>query len=1325
MLKQTYSLTPLQKAMLFTSVTASRAGINIEQVVVRIPQALDGERLREAWRRVIERHDILRTSFHWPGGSEPFQRVDDEAEMPWRVLDGKEWSSEQGDTIWRTVLEDDRTRGFQMNQAPLMRCGLTEFNGRETRLLWTFHHILMDGRSISLVLEEVLSFYEELGRRERRERPAPKPFGEFVEWLSQLDEKPAARYWKELLSGFEPPQPLQLGKAGDSETAQPLPYGLCDHCMDEEATGQLEDFARQQDITLNTLAQAAWALVLSWYQDHPDIVFGAVRACRHWGGAAQKDRVGLFINNLPVRVRMDDDLPASEWLQALRRQHIDIRLYEFSPGEKIREWAGLSRETTLLESSVMFEQGSFTGNLHRALPQWSSARVEIHERAGLPLMLGATRDNGLRLELEYDARRFSAVLAGRMLGHVEQALIGLAQSSGKKLGELSILKPDEFQRLIYGWNRIPNEYRLDRCAHQFIEDLAEKYPEACAVEAGDTSLTYIELNTRANRLAHRLRRMGVGLENRVGISVERTPWTIVSILGIMKAGAAYVPIDPEYPAQRKEFIVRDAEPSVLICDQASMESLPPANARVLVVDREWEDIQNESGNNPEGLARPDGAAYMIYTSGSTGVPKGVVNLHRGLVNEIQNVLEIFGIGPSDRVLQFSTINFDSAIEEIFVSLMAGATLVLRTKEMLTTRRHFHHAVEELRITMLDLPTAFWSQWVNYMEQEGMKPPPSLRVVVVGGEKAAATVYEAWQHATQGRVRWVNTYGPTETSIVSHYFVSPDTPERRVRLADVPIGRVLANDFAYVLDSQKRPVPQGAVGELYIGGAGVARGYWKRPELTGKAFIDDPFALSPGARMYRTGDRARYREDGELEYVGRADFQIKLRGYRVEPGEIEQALGGHPDVAETIVLPHQTDRNALSLAAYVVSPKASLTAAILREFLKERLPDYMIPQAFVFLDAMPLTPNGKVDRKALPKPAFGDTGGEEIEAASNPMEEKLAAIFAKALRLERIGATGNFFDYGLDSLLTIELIEEAMKSGIELAPQTIFQYPSIRQLAGHLPASIPPGVIPADIKERSPLVPLNAKGNRPPIFLIHATPGDVMGYGNLVHHLGEDQPCYGFTSRGLFDVNLCHQTIEEMAAYYNERLLEFKHQEPYILGGWCYGGTVAFEMARQLRESGKQAALAFLIECLASPPKGAWGMARYKLRRMTSFLRMPLRGQAVYLKNKINHRLAPEFDRLEETIALTESPASLANRLAVYRENMKAFWRYRSSAYEGPLDVFLSNNPAFDSIYDSEGGWPLVAERAQYHYFSGRHDSILKEPAVRPLARRIRQLIDSL
>ena len=1316
---QTYSLTPLQKTMLFTSVTEPHAGFNIEQIILHIPALIDGVRLQKAWNQVMLRHDILRNSFHWPGGAEPYQITEDPMEMPWQVLDWQDSSPNKKNQDWEELLIEDRRNGFAMNQAPLMRCFLVAFNDDENRLLWTFHHILLDGRSISIVLEDVFSIYDDLLSGETANQSKSKPFYEFVDWLKGLDEKPSLQYWKQLLHDVELREPLQLGELDRDITESSSPYQLDHVCLNEKVAADLEALAKKQDITLNALVQAAWALVLSRYQDNPDIVFGAVRACRYWGGEAQKDRVGLFINNLPVRVQIDEELTVAGFLQSVRQQHIDIRPFEFSPRDKIKEWAELPREAVLLESTVMFEQGSFTGNLHRALPHWASVRVEIHECAGLPLMLGATRDNGLCLELEYDKRRFNPILAQRMLEHVKQAIITLAESPEKKLGEISILKPEEYQKLIYEWNQKPNNYCLDQCAHHFVELVAGKFPDTVAVESREFSLTYTELNSRSNRLAHRLRRLGIGAGHWVGISVERTPWMIICILGIMKSGAAYVPLDPEYPSERKEFIVNDAELSGIICDQASFISLPQTRATVLIVDREWEDIRNESDANPDVLSKSDAAAYMIYTSGSTGTPKGVVNLHRGLVNEIQNVMDIFTVGPGDRILQFSTINFDAAVEEIFVALMAGATLVLRAKEMLTTRQHFHQGVQDLKITMLDLPTAFWSQWVNYMDQEHLEPPQSLKVVVVGGEKVAANVYEAWQRVTEGRVRWVNTYGPTETSIISHYYVSPDTPGNRIYLQDIPIGKVLANDYAYVLDSQKRPVPFGAEGELYIGGAGVARGYWNRSELTKKAFFADPYLSIPEALMYRTGDRVRYLEDGNLEYLGRTDFQVKIRGYRVEPGEIELALGSHPDVAEVVVVPHKMDRNNLVLVAYIVSPKDSLTSIELREYLKSRLPDYMIPQVFMTIKELPLTPNGKVDRNALPKPVFNKAGEENIIAPCNPMEDKLTAVFSKVLRLEKVSVTGNFFDYGGDSLLTIELIEEAMKTGIELDPQTIFQYPGIRQLSNFLSSSSND-----EIKEKSPLVPLNAQGDRPPIYFVHATPGDVMGYGNLVYHLGSDQPIYGFISRGLFDPDLCHKTIEEMAAYYIEHLITFDPAGPYILGGWCYGGTVVFEMARQLRELGREVALLILIECMASPPKGKFGEFRYKLRRMASFFRMPLKGQSIYIKNKINHRLAPDFDRLEDNIALTESPASLVNRLTVYRENMKAFWRFRSSPYNGPMDVFLSNNPCFDTIYDAKGGWPLITKQARYHYFSGRHDTILKEPVVNLLAERIRQLIDS-
>ncbi len=1315
--KSEYPLGPMQKAMLFACVANRNSGVNIEQVEIDFGEKIDCAKLQTSWETVIARHDILRTTLHWRPGKEPYQTVHEQAEAPWQNIDRQNLRAEERESSRLEFLRQDRTAGFDPEQAPLMRFCLFEEPDRH-RLIWTFHHMLLDGRSISIVLEEVFIAYLALEQNTQPQFEPPKPYCDYIDWLEKQDETSSRSYWQEFFKDYQPAPPIEIGgPLSENSALEPSDSVLLS--LDAGDTSRLEHLAAELGVTLNTIFQAAWALVLSRYTDHEDIVFGAIRACRHWEGKASLNRTGVFINNLPVRVQCDDDQPVSTWLKNLREQHTIIRPYEHTSYEKIESWGKLPQNSNVFETSVMFEIGSFEGRLRQEFPQWPDLQVRIHERSGLPLMISGVRDETLDMELEYDTRRFSRGSAMQILGHMRQTMLNMFENPNGNVGEIQIFDSAEFHQLISGWNQTDTDFPLSNCAHELFEKQALNTPEALAVESAEWSLTYAELNTRSNQFARYLQQQGVKPDTFVGLCVRRSPWMLVGIMGILKAGAAYVPIDPDYPRKRQELIVEDSELAIIVCDEKTEHEVVSTDAQLLAIDRLWTKISVVDNKPLQTTVSPESAAYMIYTSGSTGKPKGVVNLHRGLVNEALGAGKIFPIGPGDRVLQFATISFDAALEEIFGALLSGATLVLRDDAMLATRGAFHDAVRDKKITVLDLPTAFWAQWIQYARQENLELPDSLHSVIVGGEKTSAKAYANWQEVNKGRVRWINTYGPTETAIVSTYYVSPDLPGKVNPIQEVPIGRPIPNCSNHILDSKLRPVPNGVKGELYIGGAGVARGYWNRPELTQEVFVPDPFAEDPKAKMYRTRDLVRRREDGEIEYSGRADTQLKLRGFRIEPLEISYALEQHPDIDEAVVVLHQSTSNLQKLAAYIVPREdKQVTPDDLRNFARDYLPEYMIPQAVIQMQSLPLNENGKVNVKALPPPAEdSETQDTVVLKAENETEEKLQTIFAKVLQKEQIGVTDNFFHLGGDSLLTLQLIEESMKSGIELDPQTIFQNPSVRELA----SAIFQGKGPA-IQSQGPLVTLQANGTRPRLYLVHATPGDVMGYGNLIQHLGNDQPCYGFTSRGLIDKDLCHTSIEDMAAYYNQHLLEFDPDGPYNLGGWCYGGIVAFEMARQLLAQGREVAGLFLIEAVAPPPDGPWGSWRYRFRRLACLLRMSPAKQIAYLRAKLTHQEQYNIDKVAENIALTDSPASLANRLHVYEENVKAYNKYQGQPYDGPMDVFLTEDTHPGVISDPQAAWPLYTANANYHTFPATHEDILKEPSVIPLAKALLESI---
>jgi len=669
--------------------------------------------------------------------------------------------------------------------------------------------------------------------------------------------------------------------------------------------------------------------------------------------------------------------------------------------------------------------------------------------------------------LEYNIDLFDAATISRMLGHFQTLLEGIVANPDERVSDLPLLTETERYQLLVGWNDTQRDYPKDRCVHELFEEQVERTPQATAVMFEEERLSYRELNRRANQLAHRLQALGVGPGVLAGICMERSVEMVVGLLGILKAGGAYVPVDPNYPMERLALVLNDAQTPVLLSQQHLAETFPRHGAEILCLDSEWETIAQESQENPVSEVITDKLAYVIYTSGSTGRPKGVQVAHRALVNFITSSCATFALEPSDRVLQFASISFDTAAEEIFPCLVRGATLVLRTDSMLDSVSAFLQKCRDWGVTVLDLPTVYWHELTAKLSSEHLAIPEQLRLVIIGGEKALPDKLAQWQQCVDGHVRLLNTYGPTEATVVATMWESNGTAQVDESLREVPIGRPIPNVQTYVLDKHLNPVPIGVPGELHIGGAGLARGYLNRPELTREKFIPHPFSKEPGERLYKTGDLARYRPDGNIEFLGRLDYQVKIRGFRVELGEIEAVLGQHPAVRGVAVMAREDIRkegweseNLKSkiqnpkldkcLVAYVVSNQQPCPMATeLRSFLKEKLPDYMIPSAFVMLDALPLTPNGKTDRRALPAP---DQTRPDLEGAfvapRNPVEEVLAGIWVEVLGFDQVGIHDNFFEIGGHSLLATQVISRVRKSfHVELPLRSLFEKPTIEELAG--------------------------------------------------------------------------------------------------------------------------------------------------------------------------------------------------------------------------------------------------------------------------------------
>ncbi|HIP97139.1 MAG TPA: amino acid adenylation domain-containing protein, partial [Anaerolineae bacterium] len=974
------------------------------------------------------------------------------------------------ETRLKTFLQAERLNGFKLSEPPLMRLALMRVDEDAYKFVWTHHHLLMDGWSLPILLQEVFAFYEAFRRGQELYLEPHRPYRDYIAWLKQQDLSQAEAFWRQVLRGFTAPTPLVVDRApesvsDESPVAGDAGYGKLETLLSVETTAALGALARQHELTLNTMVQGAWALLLSRYSGEEDVVFGATVSGRPADLAGAESMVGLLINTLPVRARVSPEASLLAWLRELQTHQVELRQYEYSSLVQIQGWSDVPRGLPLFESILVFENYPVETSLQAQEGSLTIQDVHTAERTNYPLTVVAGPGEKLMLQIAYDCRRFDAATIQRMLGHFQTLLESIAADPGRRISSLPILTETERQQVLVGWNATTVGRPQDQCLPQLFEAQVERTPQAFAVTSEGRQLTYAELNRQANQLAHHLRKLGVGPETLVGICVERSPEMMVGLLSVLKAGGAYLPLDPLYPPERLTFMLEDAQVPVLLTQAHLVERLPISrnthhvSRKIICLDADWATIAQESTENPTSAVTPDNLAYVIYTSGSTGVPKGVMVPHRALVNHALAMMETFGLKGDDRLLQFISPSFDASGEEFYPTLLSGATLVLPRNVAELAGADLVRFCAQKGITILHLPASVWHQCVDDLLANGLPVRAPLRMLLVGGESPAVDRLQSWAQLVEQPIRFLNAYGPTEATITTTLYETTCEMETVSTLTNVPIGYPIANAQVYLLDSHLQPVPVGVPGELYIGGAGVARGYLNRPKLTAERFIPDPFTSPsvPGARLYKTGDLARYLPDGNIEFLGRVDHQVKVRGFRIELGEIEAALGQHPELRESVVIVREDVPGDKRLVAYVVPKDAGSETedegppsfvSELRGFLKEKLPDYMVPSAFVTLDALPLTPTGKVDRRALPAPdGLRPELEREYVAPRTPTEEKLVAICAELLGIHRVGVYDNFFDLGGHSLLATQFISRVRTAfGVEVPLRSLFEHPTIAELA---------------------------------------------------------------------------------------------------------------------------------------------------------------------------------------------------------------------------------------------------------------------------------------
>ncbi len=1086
---------------------------------VRLAGQLDVEALGRALNEVVRRHEVLRTTFSVEA-DEPVQVIHPDLAVPLPLVDlraaGRDRAAIQAEA--QRVAVEDAMQPFDLATGPLIRARLLRLADDEHILVTNTHHIVSDGWSVGVLVREMAALYAAFsGDTGAGLKPAPTPlpplpvqYADFAIWQRQwlAGEKLQAQldYWRQQLGDAPPvlqlpadrPRPATPSARGASHTFH-VPKPLADG---------LAALAQRAGATPFMALLAAFQTLLYRYTGQEDIAVGTPIANR--GRAEIEGLIGFFVNTLVLRSRLNGEagrLTFRQLLARVRQIALDAYANQDVPFEMLVETLHPERDLSHTPFfQVMFALQN-TPSAPARLPGLTLSQVQTHSGTttfDMTLVIGETLD-GLAGAIEYDTDLFDAATMERLAGHFVTLLAGIVADPDVPIARLPLMVEAERQQILVTWNATAAPFPADRGIHQLFEAQVARTPDAIAlIHPGldglaprpRAELTYAELNARANQLAHHLRSLGVGPESIVGLMTERSPEMIIGLLGILKAGGAYLPLDPAYPADRIAFMLADSGAQVLLTQEKLIEdgrwqmadgraqeasrSTQFAIRHTLRLDADWPEIARQpAANIPDSTFHiphsrfhiPDSLAYVIYTSGSTGTPKGVGVPHRGVVNHNAAVAGRFGLEPGERVLQFATISFDAAVEEIFPALHTGATLVLRPDSVLVTGDELLRLIQQERITVLDFPTAYWRQWVQELAQLGASVPAHVRLVVVGGDAAAPETYATWLKLGSEHVTWLNTYGPTETSIISTWYEPPRDLRSWDPAAPLPIGGPLPNTQLYVLDRNLEPVPIGVPGELYIGGAGVTRGYLGRPELTAERFVPDPFAdetrrqgdnelggsglpLSPSphlprrARLYRTGDLVRWRADGNLEFLGRTDFQVKIRGMRIEMGEVAAALGQLPGVADCAVLA-KDGAGGKRLVAYVaLKSDAARDASGLRAALAQRLPDYMLPSAYVLLDALPRTPSGKLDRRGLPAPEQAEAEAGALDARPRtPVEEMLAAMWERVLDLPQAGIHDNFFDLGGHSLLATQLISRLRAAfEVELPVRALFEQPTIAGLA---------------------------------------------------------------------------------------------------------------------------------------------------------------------------------------------------------------------------------------------------------------------------------------
>ncbi|RBL90135.1 non-ribosomal peptide synthase/polyketide synthase [Chitinophaga flava] len=1057
-----YRLSALQEGMLFHSLYDKTSGAYIEQFACDL-LSLQPAAFRTAWEQLIRQHSILRTAFFSDEAAIPLQGIFKEVSLPLEILDYSQMDETRQQQAIRDFMLADSRKAFDFKVAPLMRIALIRLKDDNYRLLWTFHHILFDGWSVPILVEELLRAYEAAVKGEVMPAAPEDRYEDFIRYLDKQDQEQEASYWSNYMQGVEEATLLPFIKAGVDRTKETGDYK--DHLvkLDTAASAKIAAFAHQHHITINTLMQGVWACLLYHYTGHENITYGVTVSGRPEDLPGIEQRVGLYINTIPLHAAIQEDKPLVQWLQELQANQLQSREFQHTGLDAIQRWSGLAGE--LFDSLLVFENYPVSKVIEAESWQLQVENVAVQEKTNYPLTILIGAGAVINIRFSYNSHLLPVVYMEAIAGHFETILQQMLENAAAPLPALQWLTPLEQQQLLTFNNTAVTWPEYKNLVELFSAQV-RRTPNAIAVVFEDTALSYRELDEYTNQLAHYLNSKGVKQETLVPVCLERSLDMIVAIWSILKAGGAYVPVDPAYPQERIAHMLSDTHADIILTDKTGVSALPAGTTGIILLDEEKEQIRSYAVTPPQQAIDPNQLAYVIYTSGSTGKPKGVMNEHAGVVNRLLWTQQYFSLTKEDAVLQKTTFCFDVSVWELLWPLISGARLVMAVPDGQKDTDYLKSAIDRYGITTIHFVP---SMLHIFLENVSQGEVPGLRRVLCSGEALKS------QHVSSFREKiphagLYNLYGPTEAAIdVTCWDVPADFQETDI----VSIGKPVANTQLYILDSTGNSLPAGVFGELHIGGVQVARGYLNRDTLTQEKFVKDPFNHMPGARLYKTGDWCRWLPDGNIEYAGRIDDQVKIRGYRIELGEIESVLLESELVREAVVTARDAADGSKRLIGYVV-PTGNFDRTAIMDGLKRRLPDYMIPALLMELSALPLTASGKVNRKALPNPDAAALASSEYVAPRNETEQLLTGIWEHILDIPRVGVNDNFFALGGNSLLSMRLVAALRKQlQIELPVKSVFTHPSVALLADFIlhqeqEVTILPAIEAAPRPEKIPL-----------------------------------------------------------------------------------------------------------------------------------------------------------------------------------------------------------------------------------------------------------------